>query len=208
MILVFLFLGLILIVLSNFFILLLSSIKFKITKLYISNVSKKFNIFFTGKIGIFLFNNIKLFEIKIDDKKIKNLYKSGKINFKKIRSNKNLSKDFLNYIKNNLIKLEKFNLNGDFGLKDAAYTAYLYLFISSIISIIISRKIYKFNIKKYNYNLKPVFLNQNIVNLEFNCIISIKIVHIINIVLRNFKKERVNKYERTSNRGNYAYSNE
>ena len=92
------------------------------------------------------------------------------------------------------------------GTQNAAFTAMIVSFINIITSILVSNN----KNKKINYFLKidPIYQNQNIVNLQFNCIISLKIVNIINIIYILKKKGRVDKNERTSNRRSYAYSYE
>ena len=203
MILVFLFLFFLIIITLITLILLMSNFKIKIVKLHISNTSGKFYIGFISKISIYIFNKFKKFEITIDDKKIKNIFKNQKISFKNMQFN-----DTLNIIKKSKTNIETFNIEGYLGVEDAAYTAYIISFINTIIPIFLSDKIYKYNYKKYKYNITPVYINQNIVNLGINCIISIKIVHIINILFKLLKKGRVKKYERSSNRRPYAYSHE
>ena len=134
------------------------------------------------------------------------LIKSGKINVKKIKDNKQLNIDTIKLLKNSEFKLEKFNFNGCIGTQNAAFTAMIVSFINIITSILVSNN----KNKKINYFLKidPIYQNQNIVNLQFNCIISLKIVNIINIIYILKKKGRVDKNERTSNRRSYAYSYE
>ena len=195
MILVFLFL---LIITLITLILLMSNFKIKIANLHISNTSGKFYISFISKISIYIFNKFKIFEITIDDKKIKNIFKNQKFNLKNMQFN-----DTLNIIKKSKTNIETLNIEGYLGLEDAAYTAYVLSFINSIIPIILSGRI-----NKYKYNITPVYVNQNIVNLEINCIINIKIVHIINILFKLLKKGRVNNNEQPSNRRSYAYSHE
>ena len=203
MILVFLLVSVFLIITLIAFILVLSNIKIQIEKLHISNIPREPKIVFISKISIFLFNKFKIFEIKIDKQKIRNLFKNKKINVKKLRDN-----NIVKLMKNYKIDIEKLNIEGYFGLEDAAYTSYIISFINTVIPIFLSKRIYKYNQKECKYVITPVYINQNIVNLEINCIISIKIVHIINILLKLLKKGRVKKYERTSNRRAYAYSNE
>ena len=205
MILVFLLISLLIIITLIVLILLLSNIKIEIIKLQISNVSKKFNISFASKISIFLFNILKLLEINIDDNKVKKIYKSGKINISKLKSNN--IKD-LRVISKIEFNLEQLKVDGYIGCEDAAYTAYITSVINSLLGILISKKINFYNKDRYIYHINPTFTNQNLVNLELNCIISIKIVNIINIILILLKKGSVRENERTSNRRAYAYSNE
>lgn len=208
MILVFLLLGFIIIIALIVYILLLSSIKVKITKLHIFYNRNKLDITFVSKLGLYLFNKVKLFQITIDDKKIKDLYKSGKIDVNKLKNNKELNKLMLKLLKNIDFTVEELKLKGYIGTEDAAFTAITASIINIIIPIILKNRVKKYQKDKVGYGLDTVYVNQNIVNLEFNCIISIKIVHIINIIYILSKKEGVKKNERTSNRRTYAYSHE
>ncbi len=208
MILVFLLLGFIIIIAFIVYILLLSDIKVKITRLHIFKTNEKFEIEFISKLGIYLFNKIKLFQLTIDDDKIKNIYRSGKIDITKLKDNKELNKETIRIFKKIKFTIEYLKLNGYVGTTNAAFTALVITFMNTIIPMILSKRINKYEKEKYEYKIDTVYINQNIVNLEFNCIISIKIVHIINILYIYLKKGRVNKYERTSNRRAYAYSHE
>lgn len=205
MILVFLLFSLIIILLLLTFIFLISSVKIEISKLHISNLSNTLQISFFSKIGIYLFNKIKLIEIKIDDNKIKKLYKSGKISFRDIKNNKQINLENLKLIK---INVERLKLIGNIGLENAAYTAYLTTIINSIIPVIMLNNAKNYKEENYIYEVKPLYISQNLVNLELNCIITIKIVNIINTIINILKKGRVSVNERTSNRRAYAYSNE
>ena len=63
--------------------------------------------------------------------------------------------------------------------------------------------------EKYEYKIKPIFGKQNFLKICIDCIINLKMVHIINIIYILKKKRSVNKYDkRTSDRRAYAYSNE
>ena len=205
MILVFLLFSLIIILLLLTFIFLISSVKIEISKLHISNLSNTLQISFFSKIGIYLFNKIKLIEIKIDDNKIKKLYKSGKISFRDIKNNKQINLENLKLIK---INVERLKLIGNIGLENAAYTAYLTTIINSIIPVIMLNNAKNYKEENYIYEVKPLYISQNLVNLELNCIITIKIVNIINTIINILKKGRVSVNERTSNRGSYDYGYE
>lgn len=203
MILVLLFLFLIITIILITLILLMSDIKIKIIKLHISNSLGRFKTIFISKISIYLFKKLKIFETTIDDKKIKNIFKNQKLRWKNIQYN-----NIYNILKNNKTSIEELNIEGFLGLEDAAHTAYIIFFINTIISIILAHRIYRYDPNKYKYSITPLYINQNIVNLEINCIIGVKIVHIINIFYKLLKKGRVKENERTSNRRTYAYSNE
>ena len=75
-----------------------------------------------------------------------------------------------------------------------------------MISDLLKNKIKSYKTQKFN--VKPVFINKNLLNIDFSGIFEIKMIHIINIIYILNKKEGVKKYERTSNRRSYAYSYE
>ena len=95
MILVFLLLSFIIILTLMIYILLLSNLKLKISKLHILKNSDEFKITLVSNVSIYLFNKIKLVEITIDDDKIKKFYRSGKINLRKIKENSKLNKEII-----------------------------------------------------------------------------------------------------------------
>ena len=90
-------------------------------------------------------------------------------------------------------------------------TTYAIPFISTLISFFLKLTVKNVNLRnkrEYYYKIEPVY-NTNIINLRLNCIINVKMVHIINIIYIFLnKKGRSDKYERTSNRRSYDYSNE
>lgn len=206
MILVFLFLIILIAICFLALIIILSTVKFNIKKLHIYNLNNKFKIDFTLQLSIYLFNKINIFKVTIDKDRANGLIKSGKINIKKLKDSKQLNIDTIKLLKNTEIKLEELNFNGCIGTENAAFTAMLVSFINIITVILISNN--KNKIANYFLKIDPIYQNQNIVNLQFNCIISLKIVNIINMIYILKKKGRGDKNERTSNRRSYAYSYE
>lgn len=209
MILVFLFLGLLILSSLLFLLASLSNIKIDINRVHIeANKNQKFKISFIIKFSFCLFNKLRYFTTTIDNQKINLLYNSGKIDINKFRQDRELNKEVLKALRRTEYTIEKFKLNGEIGTDNAAFTALSIGFLNSIIPIFVLRKIKFKNIDNYYLNINPIFINQNLVNLDLNCIISIKLVNIINIIHFLLKKGRVNKNERTSNRRSYAYSYE
>lgn len=205
MILVFIILSLIILVLMLIFILVLSTIKLEISKLHIYNTNEKQKLKFDFKfnISISFFNKIKIIKFTIDNIKIKNLLNSKKINIQKLKENQNINKDTLKILKNIDIKIEYFYIEGCFATFNPVLTSNIFAILHSIIPILISRKIQG----KYINKLEFLNINKNIINLNFNCIINIKLVNIISILYYLIKKGGKNNGE-SSNRRAYAYSNE
>ena len=207
MILVFIILGITIFVALTMFLFRLSNVKLEIKKLHISNinnVNKKLEIKFVLDIGVFLFNKFKIISFNIDNYKISDLFKSGKIDINRFRDNKAANKDILEVLKSNEFIIEYFKLEGYFATFNPVLSSSIYALINGIIPILIARKIEG----KYINNIEFLNINENIINLNLNCIISLKIVNIINILHYLKKKGGSENNGKSSNRRSYAYSNE
>lgn len=158
-----------------------------------SKVSLKIYILKKIKIAEF---NLKKVDLKSD--KVKNRlqqqFEGNKFNLDTVKL---LSK--INYI------IEKLNLKFYFGTEDAAITAIGTGVGYTIISNFVNGKILTF--KNIEYEIFPIYQNKNILKLELDSIITLKMENIIDII-KLLKKGRVDKNGRTSNRRAYAYSNE
>ena len=99
------------------------------------------------------------------------------------------------------------NLEISLGTENASLTAMLVPFVTTILMISLKNKL-----KRYDENqkllIKPLFINQNIVNIVFSGIFEIKMIHIINAICIVNKKRKGDKYDRTSNRRSYDYGYE
>ena len=160
------------------------------------------------KISLNIFNNIKWLWISLDSKKVKKLVsKIPEIDIKKIESDFTL--EDIKVLKKLYLNVSKFKLYAILGLENPIATAFLVAILSSSISIAIPRFIKKWNKANYEYKIKPIYNNQNLYKIRLNCIIELKIVHIINVIYILIKKGKSDKNERTaSNRKPYAYSHE
>ena len=201
MILVFIFLGLLIINFVIFLILIMSSLHIKIDNLKVKDmkIEKDYKIF----IQLYFFDKIKYLSILVDNKKIKKISLNQKFkNFNNIKKPK--ANELFNALNKLNLKIDKLNLNAKIGIKDACLLAYVVVIISSIISIILPH--FAKNKKQINYKIEPVY-NKNLFNLFLEGIINIKIVNIIYVIYILAKKGS-NNNERTSNRRTYAYSYE
>ena len=214
MVLVFIFLGLIIIILSFTTIMLLSTIQIKVINLILENKKerdvKRINNSYKIKIGIYFFNKIPILWINLNSKKIKKISSSKslpKVDFQKLKNKENINKKIVNLIKNIQIKVKNIKLNVNIGTIDAILTSYLVAVIASVIGIILPHITEKNNINTCYFIVNPKYQNKNEYNIKFEGIIYIKIVHIIFSML-NFVRKGSNENERTSNRRAYAYSNE
>lgn len=162
-------------------------------------------------------NKITWLKIKIDYKKIKkyklfnNKILKKFINFKDMVSKKQkeiFRKENIKYIKELDVKLKKIHLDMKISVLDAMLTSLIVPLISTLLSIIIANTMEKYNNEDYKYIISPKYSEKMEAIINLNCIINVKLVHIINIVYMLFKKRSVNYDERTSNRRTYVCSNE
>lgn len=158
-----------------------------------------------------LFNKITFFKIKLDSKRIEKIKKS------KIKDNKLLNKiiftqkenvklNKLEILKQLNFKLEEIDLKVIISLLEVLPTILAIPILSTIISIIIEKTAKKYEKEKYKYSVTPTYNLNLMVKMELKCIISIKIVHIIEVIYMMLKKEVEKNDERTSNRRTYVCS--
>ena len=158
-------------------------------------------------IKLYILNVIPIIKVKLTKEKIRKIKESKimqkieKINIQKIEENISRKK-IKKVIKNFSFTIKDLKLELEIGTENASITALLIPVLNIIIAILIKNKIK--NYKEQKFNIKPNFLNKNILNLQFSGIFEIKMIHIINIIYILNKKEGVKKYERTSNRRSYA----
>ena len=89
-------------------------------------------------------------------------------------------------------KIDKFRLEMHIDTKNVLFTSYLVGTVSAIIPNIIGQRIKKYNSQDFKFKILPVYNNQNNIYIKLNSIISIKVVHIINMfkLIGGIKNER------------------
>jgi len=211
MVLVFILLAILIIVSALFFLVLLSTFHLEIQNLSLTNMKKeRIDKNYAIILSLYLFNKIKWISIHLNDKRLRKAYRKmqlEKIDFKK------LEKDFewkdLKKIKTLQPKISNLTLNMQIGVEDPVATTFLVASISSIISILLPYVATSMKKQNYEYMIAPIYQNQNLYKIQFNCIIQVKMVHIINVISSFLKKGRSDLNERTtSHRRSYGYSYE
>lgn len=185
-----------------------SSLRINIKELELVNTKiYKINLEFS----LNLFNKVKWFKLTLNERRIEKLRNNSKINkilnSRMLRKYKNIEKtvfrkrkEISKILKN--LQIEKINMYAKIDTENPCLTAYLIAFISSILAIALARKI-----SNPKYKIEPIYRDKNYIYLSINCIIAIKLVHIININKKVKGKEVYQKHGRTSNRRAYAHSN-
>ena len=199
------------IILLTILFIICSTLKINIKELKIANKKIiKFNV----KLTLNLFNKIPWLRITINKDRINKLKGSNKLKIinnilktkilKDYQDIKAISIKDIKPILENIkkIKIEKTNIKLDIGTENAALTAYITGAIAAIISILLARKV-----TKLQYLITPVYTDKNYIFLSINCIIALKLVHIINIIKQLKGKEVYQNHGKTSNRRTYANSN-
>ena len=210
MVLVFILLAILILILTFVIFIFLSTYRIEIQNAYLSNMNEKRDTKAKFKIilAFYLFNKIKWLSLKLDETRIKNLYSKIKLENLDL---KKLEKDFnLEYFKLlGKAEVRYFDLKAKLGLVSPISTAFLVSVFSAIISIWLPHVAVNFKKENYKYIIEPVYKNKNLYKIEFNCIIQVKMVHIINVIYLIVKKGRSDENGRTtSNRRPYGYSYE
>jgi len=192
---------------------LLSTLKLEVKHLQVSNFiqnKEKLNDKYCIAISLSLFNKIRWLWMHLDSKRMNKLYrkmKLQKVDWKRIEQD--ISLDDLKRIKMLAPKISYLNLKTKVGLTDITITNVLVCILSIAISLGLPHLIEKYEKEKYYYEVVPVYMNRNVYEIKFDCIIEIKMVHIMNIIYYFLKKRREKNHEqRTSNRRAYGYSYE
>ena len=166
---------------------------------------------FKSYLKIYVLKSILIAKIDLT-KKRKKYIKNKRIRKKFKNLSKNKTKFIkeiyfvLKYVKLNLKKLD-FKI--DISTTDCILTSYTVFILSNIIAFFIKFTNVKINLKNFKYMINPLYVNQKILNIKLDCIITTNLVHIISILYKNLKKWRcdVNGNE-TSNRWSYGNCNE
>lgn len=166
----------------------IENIRLEIPKKNGRNINKKYKI----TIKLYIFEKINYF--KLDITKYKMEKRVIRKNIEKLK--RKIEKDKNNFdmrqiskLKKMNIKIQKINLKVFLGTEDAAQNAIIVGAISSIIAIIMGvlseKKILAIGDGKenqINWKIIPLYQNRNLLNIDLNCIISFKLIHIINAI--------------------------
>lgn len=157
------------------------------------------------------FGLIPIFKINITKTKLERIRLKERIkniDFDVLEDNYKLDKRILKAMKNLNLSIKNINLHIDIGTENASLTSIIVAVISTVIAIVLRKKVKNFD--NQIFIIKPIYQNQNLVNLFVSGIFEIKMSHIINIIYILNKKEKkgVKEYERTSHRRSYGYGYE
>ena len=166
---------------------------------------------FKSYLKIYVLKSILIAKIDLT-KKRKKYIKNKRIRkkFKNLSKNKTkFIKEIYFVLKDVKLNLKKLDFKIDISTTDCILTSYTVFILSNIIAFFIKFTNVKINLKNFKYMINPLYVNQKILNIKLDCIITTNLVHIISILYKNLKKWRcdVNGNE-TSNRWSYGNCNE
>lgn len=214
MILVLMLLGTTLFLGILFLIICLSNLEIEIKNFYFNsnNIKGKKLENYLIYLKLKIFKKLTWLKLTINDKRVSKIKKSKTIKIKILKrillKNKIeiLNIESIKYTKE--LEINKFNLKIKIDLIDSIITSLSVAVISTLISILLANTINKYNKEKYNYVVTPLYKDSVKIIIDLNCIINVKMVHIINVLYRLFKKRSVIYDERTSNRRTYVCRHE
>lgn len=128
--------------------------------------------------------NYKSIEKEFMEKENRIIIQGFKQSTHKVKENYQTYKTVMKYFLDK-IKIEKFYLNTQYGLENAAITGILSGILYSIQSNILILVFQYKNIKDCQIRMIPLFQQQNIIRIDFSCIIQFKLGHIINGSIRS-----------------------
>lgn len=166
---------------------------------------------FKSYLKIYVLKSILIAKIDLT-KKRKKYIKNKRIRkkFKNLSKNKTkFIKEIYFVLKDVKLNLKKLDFKIDISTTDCILTSYTVLILSNIIAFFIKFTNVKINLKNFKYMINPLYVNQKILNIKLDCIITTNLVHIISILYKNLKKWRCDvDGNETSNRWSYGNCDE
>lgn len=176
----------------------IQNLRFHTEKIDERNISPKYKII----VKLYIFNKINYLKINLTKNQLERRLIKKNVNKlkKKIKQDQNkFDKKILSNLKKTELKIKKIDLKIYLGISDAAINAIIVGIVSSsiavIMGILMDKNILDFNCKckkeKNNqiyWKIIPVYQNKNLLNIDLNCIISFKLIHIIHRPMSSKKK--------------------
>ena len=175
-----------------------------------SSLNKTYEICIT----LYVFGKVPLFKFNLNRKNVRRILKNKRIKkmmnkqqMKILENKKDICKQILEGLKSVKIDLEKMNLRISIGTENASITALIIPIISTFLSIFLSNKVKKYNDKQI-FSIIPVYINKNLINIEFSGILEIRLINILSLIYKVNNKKIISKYGNEADRESYDYGYE
>lgn len=194
------------IILLSIFLIAFSSIKLNIKKANISNFDKgikkrKIEKDFLIYVELHLFGKIKIARIRLKEE----LFQKVKVQAEKQDISKDVKKlkemKIKELIKKLKVKVEVLNIEAQIGIEDVILTSSVVTAISVFLGVVLRNM----NHDDLYYNIMPVYQFGNVINIKFNCLISVKVIHIVKVIYILLKEKKSKKDKLESVIYNYSY---
>ena len=201
MVLVLLLCTILIIAISLFFLIIFSTLKIEIKNFKISNLttnkekstctnSNKYSKYKVS-IGLETLNKIKYFSLNLNSRKIKKITLKMHLDKTKIKElEREISISDIKEVINIRPKISYMDLKLKLGIDDVLLTTYSVPIISTLISILLPYTVEKKDVNNIKYEIKPIYNNGNIYDLQLNIGVKIKVIRILNAVYRIYKNKK------------------
>lgn len=201
MVLVLLFCTILIIVISLFFLIIFSTLKIEIKNFKISNIttnrekttctnSKKYSKYEVN-IALEILNKLKYFSLNLNSRKIKKITLKMHLDKTKIKElEREISISDIKEVMNIKPKISYMDLKLKLGIDDVLLTTYSVPIISTLISILLPYTVEKEDVNNIKYEVKPIYNNGNVYEMQLSTGIKIKVIKILNAVYKIYKSKK------------------
>ncbi len=193
MILVFFFCFIILVIFMILIFTIISTIRISINEFETTNLTTA-KLRYQLKISFYIFNKIKWFSFKLNNRKINKIFRKMHLDNLDI---KQLEKDIRLSDVDEILKIKPkisyMNLDLKLGIDDVILTTYLVPIVSTIIAIILPYMSKKSDINSIYYKIEPIYNMKNKYYIKLNIVLNIKIVNLLNCIYKIYRNKKFDK---------------
>ena len=193
MILVFFFCFIILVIFMILIFTIISTIRISINEFETTNLTTA-KLRYQLKISFYIFNKIKWFSFKLNNRKINKIFRKMHLDNLDI---KQLEKDIRLSDVDEILKIKPkisyMNLDLKLGIDDVILTTYLVPIVSTIIAIILPYMSQKTDTNSIYYKIEPIYNMKNKYYIKLNIVLNIKIVNLLNCIYKIYRNKKFDK---------------
>lgn len=193
MILVFFFGFIILFVFMILIFIIISTIRISVNEFETTNLTTA-KLRYQLKISFYIFNKIKWFSFRLNDKNINKISRKMHLDNLDIKQlEKDISLSDVNEILRIKPKISYMNLDLKLGIDDVILTTYLVPIVSTIIAIILPYMSKKNDTNSIHYKIEPIYNMKNKYYIKLNIVLNVKIVNLLNCIYKIYRSKKFDK---------------
>ena len=186
------FIFIILVIIFISIIMIFSKIQIEINNFIFQSITQRhINKDYKITVKLYILKIIPIFKINITKTKLEKVKLKEKIknlDVKLIQNKNKFDKKTLEVIKELNINIKKLKLYAEIGTENASLTAIIVPAVSTILAVILRKKMKK--IKNQKFVINPVYINQNLVDIYLSGVFEIKINNIIDMMYKLIKQKK------------------